>query len=151
MYDMLIQNRLFYAGAEQKQMPEILAMIQISHLTPTPAVIFMCILSLLYLASKDIYALINYVGFATWLAIGLAVVCLPYLRWKQPDLPRPIRVNLIWPIIYILASIFITVVPMIADPVGTGFGCLIILTGVPVYFVTIAWKRKPRPIQNFIG
>jgi len=143
-------SRLFYAGAEQKQMPEILAMIQISHLTPTPAVIFMCILSLLYLASNDIYALINYVGFATWLAIGLAVVCLPYLRWKQPDLPRPIRVNLIWPIIYILASIFITVVPMFADPVGTGYGVLIILTGVPVYFIFIAWKRKPRPIQDFI-
>ncbi|CAG2115890.1 unnamed protein product, partial [Medioppia subpectinata] len=130
-------SRLFYAGAEQKQMPEILAMIQINHLTPTPAVIFMCILSLVYLASKDIYALINYVGFATWLAIGLAVVCLPYLRWKQPDLPRPIKVNLIWPIIYILGSIFITVVPMFADPVGTGFGCLIILTGVPVYFIFI--------------
>jgi solute carrier family 7 L-type amino acid transporter-like protein len=148
---MLIENRLFYAGAEQKQMPEILAMIQVSHLTPTPAVIFMCILSLLYLASKDIYALINYVGFATWLAIGLAVVCLPYLRWKQPDLPRPIKVNLIWPIIYILGSIFITVVPMFADPVGTGFGCLIILTGVPVYFIFIAWKRKPRLIKNAIG
>jgi solute carrier family 7 L-type amino acid transporter-like protein len=148
---MICENRLFYAGAEQKQMPEILAMIQISHLTPTPAVIFMCILSLLYLASNDIYALINYVGFATWLAIGLAVVCLPYLRWKQPDLPRPIKVNLIWPIIYILASIFITVVPMFADPVGTGYGCLIILTGVPVYFIFIAWKRKPRPIQDFIG
>ncbi|CAG2163374.1 unnamed protein product [Oppiella nova] len=179
---LLTSSRLFYAGAEQKQMPEILAMIQISHLTPTPAVIFMCILSLIYLTSKDIYALINYVGFATWLAIGLAVVCLPYLRWKQPDLPRPIKVNLIWPIIYILAwdsphgwpldwllfpdlprpikvnliwpiiyilaSIFITVVPMLADPVGTGFGCLIILTGVPVYFLFIAWKRKPKVIQN---
>src|SRR5882757_1856454 len=112
--------RLFYAGAEQKQMPEILAMIQVSHLTPTPAVIFMCILSLVYLISKDIYALINYVGFATWLAIGLAVVCLPYLRWKQPDLPRPIKVHLFFPYIYIIATIFITVVPMYADPYGTG-------------------------------
>ncbi|CAG2103154.1 unnamed protein product [Medioppia subpectinata] len=37
---------------------------------------------------------------------------------------------------------------MFADPVGTGFGCLIILTGVPVYFIFIAWKRKPKPIQN---
>ncbi|KFM70561.1 Y+L amino acid transporter 1, partial [Stegodyphus mimosarum] len=85
-------------------MPEILNMIQINHLTPTPAVMFVALLSLVYLCSSDIYALINYVGFATWLAIGLAVVCLPYLRWKQPDLPRPIKVNLFFPIIYILAS-----------------------------------------------
>jgi solute carrier family 7 L-type amino acid transporter-like protein len=40
---------------------------------------------------------------------------------------------------------------MFADPVGTGFGCLIILTGVPVYFIFIAWKRKPRLIKNAIG
>lgn len=132
-------------------MPEILAMIQVDHLTPTPAVIFMCFLSLLYLASKDIYALINYVGFATWLAIGLGVACLPYLRWKRPDLPRPIRVPLIWPIIYIAASIFITVVPMLADPYGTGMGALMILTGVPVYVIFIAWKNKPAPLQKCIG
>lgn len=142
---------LFYAGAEQKQMPEILAMIQVNHLTPTPAVIFMCALSLIYLASKDIYALINYVGFATWLAIGLGVACLPYLRWKRPDLARPIKVNLIWPTIYIAASIFITIVPMLADPKGTGMGVLIILTGVPVYVVFIGWKNKPRFLQNAIG
>jgi hypothetical protein len=35
----------------------------------------------------------NYLGFATWLSIGAAVFCLPYLRWKCPDLPRPIKVN----------------------------------------------------------
>ncbi|GIY08886.1 large neutral amino acids transporter small subunit 2 [Caerostris extrusa] len=108
------------------------------------------LLSLVYLCSKDIYALINYVGFATWLAIGLAVVCLPYLRWKQPDLPRPIKVNLFFPIIYILATIFITIVPMIAEPVDTGFGVLIICTGVPVYFLFIYWENKPKCIKNAI-
>lgn len=126
-------------------------MIQINHLTPTPAVICMCLLSLVYLASNDIYALINYVGFATWLAIGLGVACLPYLRWKRPDLARPIKVNLIWPIIYILASIFITIVPMIADPVQTGMGMLIILTGVPVYALFIGWKNKPKFLNDAIG
>ncbi|XP_055926634.1 large neutral amino acids transporter small subunit 2-like [Argiope bruennichi] len=144
-------SRLFYAGAEKGQMPQILNMIQINHLTPTPAVMFVALLSLVYLCSKDIYALINYVGFATWLAIGLAVVCLPYLRWKQPDLPRPIKVNLFFPIIYILATIFITVVPMIAEPVETGFGCLIIFTGVPVYFLFIYWENKPACVKSGIN
>ncbi|KFM72858.1 Large neutral amino acids transporter small subunit 2, partial [Stegodyphus mimosarum] len=143
-------SRLFYAGAEQGQMPRILSMIQVSHLTPTPAVICMALLSILYLCSSDIYALINYVGFATWLAIGLAVACLPYLRWKQPNLPRPIKVNLIFPAIYIVASIFITVVPMMADPVGTGFGALIIATGVPVYLLFVYWENKPKAIRKGI-
>jgi len=108
-----------------------------------PAVIAMCLLSICYLFTNNIYDLINYVGFATWLAIGLAVVCVPYLRWKQPDLPRPIKVNLIWPYIYILGSIFITVVPMIADPVSTLKGTGMILSGVPVYAIFIWWEKKP--------
>jgi len=38
---------------------------------------------------------------------------------------------------------------MIEEPVQTGFGCLMIATGVPVYFVFCAWKNKPRYIQKF--
>lgn len=126
-------------------------MIQVNHLTPVPAVLAMCLLSLFYLIPNNIYDLINYVGFATWLAIGMAVVCIPYLRWKQPNLPRPIKVNLIWPYVYIIATVFITIVPMAADPVGTGLGCLMILTGVPVYFLFIGWRHKPRPIRNAVS
>lgn len=144
-------SRLFYAGAEEKQMPSILSMIQVNHLTPTPAVIAMCLLSLVYLLSNDIYLLINYVGFASWLAIGIAVVCVPYLRWKHPDWHRPIKVNLIWPIIYILATIFITAVPMFSDPKSTLMGCAIIATGVPVYFLFIGWKSKPAWVNNGVN
>ena len=92
----------------------------------------------------------NYVGFATWLAIGLAVCALPYLRWKCPELNRPIKVHLIWPALYILCSIFVTVLPCFADPMGTGLGAIIILTGVPVYALFIGWKSKPAFIKNAI-
>lgn len=158
---LLTSSRLFYAGACEGQMPEILTMIQIKRLTPAPAVLIMAILSMLYLMSSDIFALINYVGFATWvriysdipsctyikcifqLSIGVSVLCLPWLRWAQPNLPRPIRVNLIFPIFYLLATLFVTIVPMIASPVETGYGILMILSSIPVYLVFIAWKNKP--------
>lgn len=58
--------RLFYAGAMEGQMPEILTMIQVSRMTPTPAVLCIAFLSLLYLGSDNVFSLINYVGFATW-------------------------------------------------------------------------------------
>ena len=87
-------------------------------------------MSCCYLCSSNIFAMINYVGFATWvsliiqyhlsflptqtneddfsslstqLSIGLAVFCLPYLRWKHPEWERPIKVGswscLIWRLI----------------------------------------------------
>ena len=66
---LLTSSRLFYAGACEGQMPEILTMIQIQRLTPTPAVLVMALLSMLYLVSGDIKVLIDYVGFATWVII----------------------------------------------------------------------------------
>ncbi|XP_054267220.1 Y+L amino acid transporter 2-like isoform X1 [Macrosteles quadrilineatus] len=148
---LLTSSRLFYAGACEGQMPEILTMIQISRLTPTPAVLVMAVLSMMYLTVSDIFALINYVGFATWLSIGVSVLCLPVLRWTQPNLARPIKVNLFWPILYIVCSLFVTIVPMIASPVETGIGCLMIFSSVPVYLVFIAWKNKPMFFQKFVA
>merc|ERR1711936_291299 len=96
---LLTSSRLFYAGACEGQMPEILSMIQVNKMTPAPAVIVSALLSLCYLCSSDIFSLINYVGFATWVSIGLAVVCLPVLRRMHPEWERPIRVHLIFPIL----------------------------------------------------
>ncbi|XP_034936980.1 large neutral amino acids transporter small subunit 1 isoform X2 [Chelonus insularis] len=148
---LLTSSRLFYAGACEGQMPEILTMIQVSRLTPAPAVICMALLSMCYLASSNINALINYVGFATWLSIGVSVLCVPWLRYTQPNLARPIRVNLIFPILYILATLFVTLVPMYASPVETGYGCLMIFSAVPVYFAFIAWKTKPKFFVSGVG
>ncbi|XP_059083556.1 Y+L amino acid transporter 2-like isoform X5 [Tigriopus californicus] len=120
---LLTSSRLFYAGACEGQMPEILSMIQVNKMTPAPAVLVV-------------------------VSIGLAVFCLPYLRWKHPEWERPIKVSLIFPIIYCLATVYITIVPMIASPVETGIGIAIILTGVPVYFIFVYWKNKPQVIQK---
>ncbi|KAL1492114.1 hypothetical protein ABEB36_012604 [Hypothenemus hampei] len=145
---LLTSSRLFYAGACNGQMPEILTMIQSKKLTPAPSVLAMALLSMLYLTVSDIDALINYVGFATWLSIGVSVLCLPWLRWKCPDLERPIKVHLFWPIVYILATIFVTVVPMAASPYDTGMGVLMILSSVPVYYSCVAWTSKPQWLQS---
>merc|ERR1719192_2625992 len=145
---LLTSSRLFYAGAVEGQMSEVLSMIQVNKMTPAPAVLIVAFLSLIYLSSSNIFALINYTGFATWVSIGLAVLCLPVLRYYHPEWERPIKVNYIFPVVYILATIFITIVPMIASPIETGIGIGIIATGIPVYFVFIYWKNKPRIIQK---
>ena len=91
----------------------------------------------------------NYLGFTTWLSIGAAVFCLPYLRWKQPELARPIKINLAFPIVYLSMTLVITLLPMIAQPVETGIGLAMILTAVPVYLIFIQWKSKPSCLNRF--
>lgn len=40
---------------------------------------------------------------------------------------------------------------MIASPVETGYGVLMILSSIPVYFIFIAWKSKPKWFQKSMG
>ena len=84
-------------------------------------------------------------------SIGMAVLCIPWLRWRHPDWERPIRVSLVWPVLYILATVFITLVPRVARPFETGMGCVMILTALPVYFIFIHWKQKPALIKNILS
>lgn len=38
-----------------------------------------------------------------------------------------------------------------SEPVVCGVGLVIMLTGVPVYFLGVHWKEKPKCIYSFIG
>ena len=51
-----------------------------------------------------------------------------------------IRVNLVFPVVYLAMTLVITVLPMLASPVETGIGLLMILTSVPVYLVLVRWE-----------
>uniref|UniRef100_A0A1I7XJH0 AA_permease domain-containing protein n=1 Tax=Heterorhabditis bacteriophora TaxID=37862 RepID=A0A1I7XJH0_HETBA len=85
-------SRLFYVGAREGQMPQVLTMINKNTRTPIPAVLLTGLLSLAYLIlSKNIYSLINYIQISYWLAIGAAIAALFHLRWKMPDASRPIK------------------------------------------------------------
>ena len=146
----LVSSRLFFVGAREGHMPDVLTYVSVTRLTPIPACVFTGFLSCLYLASSDIDALINYVSFSIWLFTGLSVFVILWLRRTEPDLFRPIRVPLAFPVLFILAAAFLVVFPLISKPHQTGIGLLIILTGFPVYWVCVAWKEKPKSVRLFL-
>lgn len=47
------------------------------------------------LFTGDLYSLLNFLSFARWLFIGLAVAGMIYLRYKRPDMPRPFKVTMV--------------------------------------------------------
>ncbi|KAF8787700.1 large neutral amino acids transporter small subunit 2-like [Argiope bruennichi] len=127
--------RFFATGAHEGQLPEILGMISVRRCTPVPALLLTCFMSLMMLCTSDIYALINYLSFAQWLWTGLVILGMMVLRVKQPHLHRPIKVSLVCPIVFLACCIFLTVVPMFAEPFETGMVLLVMLAGLPVYLV----------------
>lgn len=142
-------SRLFYVGAREGHMPLVLTMINKRTRTPIPAVIFTGLLSLAYLTlSGNVFTLINYIQIVYWLAIGAAIAALFWLRKTMPNAERPIKVNLIFPIIFFLGCVALVIIPIIGSPKDTAIGMSIMLSAVPVYLIFIAWKNKPQWLEK---
>lgn len=144
-------SRLFFAGAREGHLPSLLAMIHVKRCTPIPALLFTCLSTLLMLCTSDMYTLINYVGFINYLFYGVTVAGQIVLRIKQPDLHRPIKISLIWPVIYLIFWAFLLIFSLYSEPVVCGTGLAIMLTGVPVYFLGVYWKNKPQCFDAFVN
>ncbi|KAJ4937239.1 hypothetical protein JOQ06_001818 [Pogonophryne albipinna] len=143
--------RLFFAGAREDHLPRLLAMIHVKRCTPIPALLFTLISTLLMLCTSDIYTLINYVGFINYLFYGVTVAGQIVLRFKEPDMYRPIKVSLMWPVIYLLFWAFLIVFSLYSEPVVCGVGLAIMMTGVPVYFLGVYWEKKPQCVDSLMG
>lgn len=130
-------SRLFFVGARNGHLPAAISLININCLTPIPSLIFMCILTLVLLFIRDVYILINYVSYVEALFTLCSVSGLLWLRRTQPTATRPIKVNLIIPVIYLLTCSFLVISSCYVSPFEVSIGTIIILIGIPVYYCTI--------------
>ncbi|XP_076284081.1 solute carrier family 7 member genderblind isoform X2 [Lasioglossum baleicum] len=144
----MTSSRLCFVGARNGHFPSMLGHINVSRFTPTPALMFLCILSLIMLCTSDIFVLITYCSIVESFFIMLSVAGVLWLRYKEPNMHRPIKMPLWIPISFVAICAFLIIVPCYERPYEVGVGTLITLSGIPAYFAGVKWTNRPVWLQK---
>lgn len=112
------------------------------HRTPVASLWVQCIWACLLTLTGRYGDLLDYVIFAVVLFYILTIAGIFVLRRTRPDLERPYRA---WgypalPAIYIALAGLIEILLLVYKPNYTWPGLIIVLLGIPVYFL---WRREP--------
>jgi APA family basic amino acid/polyamine antiporter len=137
----LAAPRVYYAMANDGLFFRWCTAVHPRFRTPHLALLLQGALAITLVLLGSYEQLFTYVIFAAWLFYALTAFAVIVLRRKMPDLPRPYRV---WgypavPLVFVVTAVWFLVNMLLERPAEAGRGCLILLAGIPVYFV---WKRR---------
>jgi amino acid transporter len=149
---MMTGPRIFFAMADRGLFFRSVARVSPRFQSPSVAIWLATALGVAYVLRNDFAQLADKFILGIWPFYALAVAGVSVLRRKRPDLPRPYRV---WgypvvPALFLLASLGMVVNALVTDPVNTGMTLLIILAGIPIYFLW-TWARRPRSAPQSEG
>ncbi len=111
---------------------------------PANGIWIQCVVAILLCLSGKYGDLLDYISFVVMLFYVITIASVFILRKKRPDLERPFKAfgYPVLPVIYmILASLF-CISLIIYRPDFTVRGLLIVLTGIPVYYIVVANKKN---------
>lgn len=139
----LAGGRIFYAMARDGLFFRFAGRLN-RRRVPGNALVVQCLWASLLCLSGTYNQLLDFLIPTVLLFYVLTIAGLFVLRGRRPDLPRPYRAlgYPVLPALYIVAALFIAVQLLRAKPDYSWPGLLVVLAGVPVYWI---WLRRPAP------
>lgn len=134
--------RVYYAMSSDRLFFKSAGNLHPRYKTPVASLALQAIWTCLLCLSGSYGQLLDYTMFAALLFYILTIGSLFVLRAKRPDAERPYKAigYPVLPAIYILMAAWICIVLLRYKPQYTWPGLLLVLLGVPVYWL---WRRKP--------
>jgi APA family basic amino acid/polyamine antiporter len=132
--------RVYYAMAKDGLFFSRAGEVHSKYRTPVFALMVQLAWIVLLSLSGSYGQLLDYIIFAVLIFYILTIAGLFRLRKTRPDAERPYRAigYPVLPVVYILMALFIDVVLLLYKPQYTWPGLIIVLIGIPVYFL---WTR----------
>ncbi|HYL15228.1 MAG TPA: amino acid permease [Terriglobales bacterium] len=133
--------RVYYAMARDRLFFRNVARLHPSYKTPAVSLMVQMVWTCILCLSGTYGQLLDYIVFAVLVFYILTILGLFVLRRTHPQAERPYRAigYPLLPAIYIVMAVFIDVVLLRYKPQYTWPGLIIVLIGIPVYYL---WSRR---------
>ena len=133
--------RVYYAMAKDGLFFRNVAKLHPTYKTPAVSLMVQMVWTCILCISGSYGQLLDYIVFAVLVFYILTIAGVFILRRKHPDAVRPYRAlgYPVLPAIYIVMALFIDVVLLRYKPQYTWPGLIIVLMGIPVYYL---WNRR---------
>lgn len=145
--------RLVVASGHHGLIPfsSFLSHIHPNYMTPARALLLQAFLVLLFIVSGTYQSLIIIYGWLSWLFYGQCVLGLLLLRIRAPEKnwPRVYRVPLLFPILFLMATLILVLIPLIQTPKDIAVG--LVLLGLSVIVYAIVYVERERWALLFKG
>jgi amino acid transporter len=137
---MLTAPRIFFAMADDGLFFRSVARVHPRFQTPSASIVLTGLLGIGFVLARTFEQLADQFVVAIFPFYALAAAAVFVLRRRRPEAVRPVRVfgYPAVPLLFVLASLLILGNALIEHPMGTGLAFLIILLGIPVYYL---WLR----------
>jgi len=113
------------------------------------SVILATVLALIFILIRDMDTLLNISMLLVYIFNQLTVLALIYMRKTRPNDPRPFKVNLFFPVVFLITCFFLSVMICFIYPYETILCSIFILFGLPVYYMGTKME-KPHSVQSKI-
>jgi basic amino acid/polyamine antiporter, APA family len=139
--------RVYYAMANDGMFFRKVGTLHPRYKTPVVSLVLLCVWTCLLCLSGTYGQLLDYIVFAVVVFFIMTIAALFRLRKTRPAAERPYRAigYPLLPGIYIVMAAYIAVVLLLYKPQYTWPGLIIVLIGIPVYFLTV---RKGATVQS---
>jgi basic amino acid/polyamine antiporter, APA family len=140
--------RVYYAMSRDRLFFQNVGKLHPTYKTPVVSLMVQMVWTCILCVSGSYSQLLDYIIFAVLVFYILTIFGLFVLRRTHPNAERPYRAvgYPLLPAIYIVMALFIDVVLLRYKPQYTWPGLMIVLVGIPVYFL---WKVSAQKTSNF--
>ncbi|XP_071119695.1 cystine/glutamate transporter-like [Haliotis cracherodii] len=138
-------SRLNFVGGRDNVFPRFLGMVNAESRTPMPTVLLVFAFSLVVVSLGDVKSIIGTYSFVRALPEAVAIIGILRLRRKFPDTHEVYKVPLVFPIIFVVFFMALSVTAIAYQPAKFLVPLAIVFLAVPAYLISVSdwWRKGP--------